>query len=258
MIVIRAALVIGMLLLLAPGASATTALEWPAATLAGPILVEMKDGRTFVAVGPVRGDERMLLLRLADDALVSVAADGVERITAAPADATSIEESSDADAPEPRVYGNADLPPVPDSASASPPEQKAAEDGSPAAALTYDGYRDRNGRDEKWWRDRVSRLNEELEATQQEIDRLEREYRVAKARTGAPLPRGSAGRKMTVLPLGLANRRTSSLEAGKVAELEEASTRLEEARARRDTLKAEIDGLSEEARRAGALPGWLR
>ena len=67
----------------APFSSAHAALdEWPAATHDGPILVQLEDGRTIEAVGPVTGDDRTLIVRLPDDSMVSVRIETVERITA--------------------------------------------------------------------------------------------------------------------------------------------------------------------------------
>jgi hypothetical protein len=249
-------LMIAVLLLVSASASAEAPLGWPAAAHPGPIEVKLEDGRTIHARGPVLGDDRTLLLRLPDDSMISVPADSVERIAVASASATAPAAKTRVTTPG-RVYGNADLPPPLETGSA-PPVTATADLVSPAAPapLTFEGHRDFNGHDEQWWRDRVKRLHEELEGTEQEIVALESEYRVAKARTGAPMPRTVGGR--SVLPRSLANRRTSSLEAGKVITLEEVATALDDAKARRDELKAEIAGLSDEARQANALPGWLR
>ncbi len=219
--------------------------QWPAAAKEGPVLVQLVDGREVEAVGPVTGDDRMLIFRLTDNTLVSMKTSSVARITAVrvprpalPQSATRTHVAPIADrAGSPRTFKNTDLPEPLESQSAPPADEPTAvTDPESQATEEPAGLVDRNGHNEKWWRDRVSGLNAELAATESEIERLESDVRKAKVRVGGKLPDAGSGERS----------------------LNDVLVELEVARTRRNGLKAEIDGLSEEVRRAGAMPGWLR
>ncbi len=214
--------------------------QWPAAAKAGPILVQLEDGRAVEAVGPVTGDERILVFRLADSTLVSMKTSSVARITAVRAPRPERPQSPTRTkvvpvatrSGSPRTFKNTDLPESPE----SPPVPPAAVEEEPRAAEAPAETVDRNGHNEKWWRDRVAVLNAELAASEAEIQRLESDVRKAKVRAGGKLPDTGSGERS----------------------LNDVVVELEVARTRRNGLKTEIDSLSDEARRAGAMPGWLR
>lgn len=252
--------------------AAETSLDaWPAATREGPILVRLDDGRTLEAVGPVRVGETMLILRLTDDSLVSVTAESVKDITQDPGWPRKPEPQRHA----PVVITNADLPPplpsqsapisggTPPAPTLAPAEESdsgTAADPQPAtepASLRPGEHVDRNGHDDKWWRDRKKRLEEQLAESEAEIERLEDEMQVAKARAGARTNATHGPSNRTPYPRR-PGQRVSSLDVQKLNAFEDAVEGLEAARARRDELQAELDGLPDEARRANALPGWLR
>lgn len=249
---------VGLLVCLASsivlGDPATPFDTWPAVAKEGPLLVRLSDGRTLEVSGPVHGDERTLLLRLADDTLLSVETASVEAIDEAPSRARAAATRAE-NANRPVVISNADLPealpsqsaPIqtPDAPAGGNPPEAGPPAEQPTAASIYPGeHLDRNGHNERWWRDRVARLREALAQADADIERLEAEVRVAKAR--------SLGAHQAQ------NKRVSSLDKQKVDTLVDAVDSLEATRARRDELQAEIDGLADEARLANALPGWLR
>jgi hypothetical protein len=124
---------------------------------------------------------------------------------------------------EPIVFTNDDLPPAPPSSSAPvatapPPPAKA-----PAAIPSYDGYRDRNGHGEGWWRQRAAELD----------------LKILDARIRAETLHVQYVKGLTITDPTLASRSKEATEY--LLELE-----------------AERDQLPEELRRAGGLPGWLR
>ncbi|MCP3979505.1 MAG: hypothetical protein GY716_09275 [bacterium] len=234
---------------------------WPAATREGPILVRLDDGRTLEAVGPVRVGGTRIILRLTDDSLVSVAATSVKDITQDPVRSRKPEPQQEA----PVVITNEDLPPAfpsqaPPNHGGTPPAPTLApaeaSKGEPTG-LRPGEHVDRNGHGETWWRERKTRLEEQLAETVADVERLESEVRVAKARAGART-NAMHGRSNRAPYPRRPNQRLSSLEAQKLNEFEDAVEGLEAARERRVELQAELDGLPDEARRANALPGWLR
>ncbi len=219
--------------------------QWPAAATEGPILVQLEDGRAIQAVGPVTGDDRVLVFRLTDNTLVSMKTSSVARITAVrvprpalPRSATRTHAAPVAARPgSPRTFKNTDLPePLEPQSAPSDVKPPADPETEPPATEQPTEPVDRNGHNEKWWRDRLSGLNAELVATEAEIQRLESDVRKAKVRVGGKLPDTGSGERS----------------------LNDVVVELEVARTRRNGLQAEIDGLSDEARRAGAMPGWLR
>jgi hypothetical protein len=126
---------------------------------------------------------------------------------------------------EVRVYTNEDLPPPSDETRRpATGRDGTGETGKGAAPLTYSGYRDREGRGEAWWRSRVADLEREIRHAESDRDWA---YRWQAHRGG-----------LGAIP----DDRRRYLDA--------------EAKVKR--LKAQRAVLREEARTAGALPGWLR
>lgn len=102
---------------------------------------------------------------------------------------------------------------------------------SPSGSIVGTGaVRDRSGRGEAWWRSRARKARAELSGLEAEYDLVLREER---SLSGAPAGRGAKERAV----------------ARKKAKLEQ---KIAQARQRVES------GLPDEARRAGALPGWLR
>ena len=128
-----------------------------------------------------------------------------------------------------RVYTNEDLPPPPP--ESTEPVTVSADPAAPP--LSYGSYRDRNGHDEAWWRARVAELDAELYEATRELELLHE-----------LLPRCTP--ILGFYPF--CDRR----DAWQVwLEYEKAVVRVEELEAMRLQLR-------EEARIAGALPGWFR
>ena len=128
-----------------------------------------------------------------------------------------------------RVYTNEDLPPP-------SPESKVtlADETDPTLPpLTYGTFRDRHGHDEAWWRERVASLEAEILEARRELELLSQ-----------MIPRCSP-----IFELYWLCGRSEVWQVW--LEYEKAAIRVEELEAMREQLK-------EEARTAGALPGWLR
>jgi hypothetical protein len=141
---------------------------------------------------------------------------------------------------ETRVFTNETLPPLPDDPPSSvriPEEERQWAEG--LAALDYEGFLDRNGNDETWWRSRAGSLRAALDEAELEV--LYTHERLA---------------GMQSLILQLSGPGTLPTPLG--AELTRAREEHEAALEWRDSLRLAWRDLREEARVAGALPGWLR
>lgn len=138
------------------------------------------------------------------------------------------------------AFTNETLPPLPDDPPSSVriPEQE-RQWAENLEALGYEGYLDRNGNDETWWRSRADALRGSLE-------KAEREVLYSKERLAG----------MEALILQLSGPGTLPTPLG--AELTRAREEYEAALEWRDSLRLAWKELREEARVAAALPGWLR
>ncbi len=127
--------------------------------------------------------------------------------------------------PEPIVYTNADLPPPLPTTGTSPPPAPASTSSAAttSAQLSYDSYLDKNGHGEGWWRHRAAELDLEVLAARLRAQELHVGY--VKGTTIIDPTLAPRSREATLLLL---------------------------------KLEAEREGLTEELRQAGGLPGWLR
>lgn len=206
------------------------------------------DGAVVLIDGPVANRDGVLVFRGAEGGLASIseaAVASIEPVETAPSPAVGAESEpdaetvSDAGADAAQVVTNEDLPPPlePWTTLARP-----VVDDDAAETLTYDTYLDRSGRGEAWWRERASSLRVEVDAAREALDAAQRDYAGLAEAWGVLPPRewptpGSARLRMA---------------------LREAAARRDAAADRLDEADAALAALEEEARTAGALPGWLR
>ncbi len=231
--------------------------RWPAARHDGPILIVLTNGSQVAARGPVEGDNRTLVFRTEAGKLVSLPTTSIGEIRLPPKSAGQPDTEPDGESeematpdPDPEaqvIFSNADLPPAGSTSPLPEAEEPSGQVGGTDPGATLEdsagarpqvataGPVDRDGHDERWWRDRKSRLVRSIEEANAEIEKLDRDVRLAKAAIGITV-QGQDG-------------------AVTLAEKNEA---LADALQRRAALRKELDDLPTEARRAGALPGWIR
>lgn len=196
-------------------------------------------------LGPIEIQENRVLFHLAGGRLASLP---VERVTAVTplsppvADRFAGEATGRRDrraSEEPGDLGrftNEDLPPpLPNAGSVA---YATGEPEQVEATLTYEGYRDRTGRGEDWWRERARRTERDLSDAKTEMEEAYAELH--------SLTRGLGGG--LVLP-----------EQGRLLHaIQRARERFEAAEERYRNAVEERSRLADEARQAEALPGWLR
>jgi len=231
----------GLLFLIA--AFAPAAAEELAPSENGPHVLVLDNGASLEVEGPVERRDGLVIFRSKDGELASVRETQVVGIlprgTTGRADRLSGESGSrPAVAPE-AVFTNDDLPPPLESWKTLEPPVAAGTEAQALPPLTYDTYLDSEGHGEQWWRDRRAHLTTELEEAQAEVDRAYEVFQNLKRAFGyIPPEEPPSGRLLQGL--------------------QDARRRLDDALSRRDAAQASLDALREEARRAGALPGWLR
>jgi len=214
------------------------------------VLVLADGGRVEIA-GEVGRRDGLVVYRTAEGTLASVPEDRVTAVEDAPLPVAPAAPARD-DLPVP-TFTDDDLPapllPV-GIAGGTAGESGSPEPGTVAVVpppWTYDGYVDRDGRDAAWWRARVAALEADRSAAEADLERWTRSYRELSALVElecADAPGGVSRRPSTCVDY---------LRSQSAAERE-----VEAARARLEAIDRERGGLSDEARRAGALPGWLR
>jgi hypothetical protein len=218
----------------------------------------LTDGATVEAVGPIERRGGLLLFRTAGGFLASVPEDDVTSILdvrSEPHPTAPGTSEPTAPSPAPPVIGNDDLPTAPLPAVVGEivtPARGAGPDDAPAAndplpVPTYATYRDREGRDEAWWRTRIAAIETDREQAAADRDRWNRRFTEVSA----------------LVRLECRGERSGSVSVrARCAELlsiqDEARTRVEDAEARLAEVARRRRALSDEARRSGALPGWLR
>ncbi len=137
-----------------------------------------------------------------------------------------------------KVITEKDLPANRTAASKPPPvERDGARPPAPSARRSTTAKTDDNGHDERWWNARVRPLVETL-------DRATRNRGIARAHAAAIS--AEMGRTGASARTPIARRLQSAL-----AEVDRRAAEVVNAR-------HALDDLAEEARKAGALPGWLR
>ncbi|MBI2297639.1 MAG: hypothetical protein HYU66_01585 [Armatimonadetes bacterium] len=156
-----------------------------------------------------------------------------------------------------RSYGDGDLA----DAGAAEESRPGDPDNAPAPAAPSGAAPARQAADagESHWRQRADRLRRNVAAAERRVATLEEQLRQAGGFVPGPLPaacaeghvvwRGEVSREITRVcdPDVLRAQSSQRLHAS-----------LERARQDLENARAVLDALPEEARRAGALPGWVR
>jgi hypothetical protein len=219
--------------------------------------VRLDSGRQILVIGQIERDGGLMLYRTATGLLASIPASRVVAVEPVARPDRSPDERPDElparSVPDVPVFTNDDLPtePLPwratiDRATGSTDVAPTAETGSEIPALGYDAYRDRNGNDEAWWRERAAAIDAEREEALDEYEIWSQRYRSLS----------------DLVALECVGRRFARYLPATCAEYvrlqRDANERAADARAWLEEVDAERRNLSDEARRANALPGWLR
>ena len=221
--------------------------------------IRLVEGREILAIGDVLREHGLVLYRTPAGVLSSIPDDRVdviERVLLPEGSTASAGDDQPDRAPEEvPTFTNDDLPtePLPWQASFT----RAA--GSPADGvpdvdaeervdipLTYDSYLDRNGNDERWWRELAAEIDADRDDAREGLEIWTQRHRELS----------------DLVALECVGRRHARYLPAVCAEYvrlqRDASERVAKARAWLDEVEAERGNLSDEARRADALPGWLR
>jgi hypothetical protein len=106
------------------------------------------------------------------------------------------------------------------------------------SSSTLENFRDQNGHGREYWRPKSQALRKKLNAIETEIGRTEQQLKEARSAKGVSVTRQGTYRVS--------------------GEVQAFARRLEQQTRERDALLADLAALEEEARKAGALPEWLR
>lgn len=211
-----------------------------AAAASSTTAVRLRSGTVLETSGPVDRRDGLVVFRTAQGLLVSVREASVAEIVepgGSPA-AAAVPTAT-------KLYTNADLPEGPAGYVPPPPGKIPASAETPVEPLTYDSYRDRDGHDEDWWRERAAGLDRNIRLAQERVERETARWHELDmyARVSCPLNRSGyfGGRCAAIL-----------------GQAEEAWRRVEDAIAAERAASGARQALDAEAARAGALPGWLR
>lgn len=223
----------------------------------GPVdALVLRSGQTLPVSGEIREDGRRLVFRTAEGVLYSIALDEIDL------EATrelALKSNAGAEPAEAAQAEEAPPPPLARKLAVSEQEKKRLleeisrnRDGKPAPeqrSLTDEGLkdemarldreRDQRERDERYWRDRAGPARERLNRARDEAALLEARVRRLQDEVGM------------VVAVGLD-------PSGQLYQLDLARNQLDSARQRVGSAERAWADLQDEARRAGALPGWLR
>jgi chromosome segregation ATPase len=140
-----------------------------------------------------------------------------------------------------RVYTNEDLKSLKDTTRVNQPPATASRPqkaGKPSAGI--EGYRDTGGHDREYWQKRIRPLNNQLETLDSQIAAQQAKYDGLNAASGMKLSRSG---------------KLSASSSGTRAQV---AKRIDDLKVKRaEVLKSKQD-LEQEARKAQALPDWLR
>ena len=141
-----------------------------------------------------------------------------------------------------KIYTNEDLEKL------QPPARKTKEQSAPGVSRdplpgktpggTLENFKDMNGHGREYWRPKSQALRKRLAEIEDEIARTEQRLKEARSVKGVRVTRQG-------------NYRISS-------EGQSLMRRLDQRKRERDAILADLAALEEEARKAGALPEWLR
>ena len=208
-----------------------------------PVRLTLADGSTHDVLGPIEVREGKVLFRLPSGRLASLSVDEVSAMTplplpgvTPPVAGASREAPAAGDAGDLGRFTNDDLPPPLQGTRTIHRSTGEGPDAEPSELpIGYDDYRDKNGRGEAWWKARVEKLDRDLADAKKE---MEEAYAALHALTREYRPVITDGRVQYAI--------------------REARERFEAAEGRWREVSLERSSLADEARRAGALPGWLR
>ncbi|MBM3800878.1 MAG: hypothetical protein FJW26_01055 [Acidimicrobiia bacterium] len=139
-----------------------------------------------------------------------------------------------------KVYTNEDLQKLKDSARVNQSPAAKAPAGAKNRSMALEGYRDTGGHDREYWQKKVRPLNNQLETLDTQIAAQQAKYDRLNAASGVKLSRSGK--------LRASSAETRAQVAKRIGDLQQK---------RAEVLKAKQD-LEEEARKAQALPEWLR
>jgi len=137
-----------------------------------------------------------------------------------------------------KVYTNEDLKGLKETTRVNQPP--AAQQGKGGGSAGIDSYRDKDGHDRQYWQRRVHSINGQLETVDSQIAAEQAKYDRLNAASGVKVSRSGK--------LHASSSDTRAQVQKRIDELKEKRARI---------LKSKQD-LEEEARKAQALPEWLR
>ncbi len=139
-----------------------------------------------------------------------------------------------------KVYTNEDLKSLKDTTRVNQPPATNTPQGAGSHGTGIEGYRDTGGHDREYWQKRMRPLNNQLETLDSQIAAQQTQYDRLNAASGIKVSRSGK--------LHASSSDTRAQVAKRIDDLK---------RKRAEVLKSKQD-LEEEARKAQALPEWLR
>ena len=139
-----------------------------------------------------------------------------------------------------KVYTNEDLSGLKDRTHVNQPPATKAPPGAKGHATGIEGYRDTSGHDREYWQKKVRPLNNQLETLDSQIVAQQAKY---------DRLNGASGVKVS---------RRGKLRANSSDSRTQVAKRIDELKLKRAEVLKSRQNLEEEARRAQALPEWLR
>jgi hypothetical protein len=139
-----------------------------------------------------------------------------------------------------KVYTNEDLKSLKDTTRVNQPPATSTPQGAGSHGTGIEGYRDTGGHDREYWQKRMRPLNNQLETLDSQIAAQQTQYDRLNAASGVKVSRS-----------GKLHANSSDTRAQVAKRIDDLK------RKRAEVLKSKQD-LEEEARKAQALPEWLR
>jgi hypothetical protein len=139
-----------------------------------------------------------------------------------------------------KVYTNEDLKGLKDTTRVNQPPATTASPGAKGRAAGIEGYRDTAGHDREYWQKRIRPLNNQLETLDSQIAAQQAKYDRLNAASGVKL--SSSGK----------------LRASSTDTRAQVAKRMDDLKQKRAGVAKSKQDLEEEARKAQALPEWLR
>ena len=139
-----------------------------------------------------------------------------------------------------RVYTNEDLKELQDTTRVNQPSATKGREKPGKNSAGIEGYRDTAGHDREYWQKKIRPLNNQLETLDSQIAAQQAKYDRLNAASGMKLSR------------------SGKLSASSSDTRAQVSKRIDELKLKRAEVLKSKQGLEEEARKAQALPEWLR